>query len=443
MIAALIVTLITGSLVGLFLKTVTQEVQNSYRFRMSYQAINLAEAGLEFAIDAMRNDNFDSQYWEDGADGYLARSIPNMRWYTFRNEERNAWVYVQPGTGTEPPLAVAEGTVRMADGMEVSRQVWITMGEGNKGQKSLFANGVVAKDTIDFAGNNVYVDSYSSSQDVLNVSTRYANRDNGSVATTSVIDSSLGLGNGDVYGRIATGGGDPDIGPNGSVFGADSPFGVTVDTNRIAKDFTANFPDPVVPDTSGARESYSGSTIGVSGQKTLYKLPSLEVGGKNSLTFEGDVTLVVTGDVSVGGKAYLEVAQNASVEIYVAGNADILGNGMVNHNKIPKNFILYGTGKVSGQEVKVAGNGAFFGVVYAPNYLVSGRGGGTNGTMAGAIVAQSVKFTGNTNFHYDEDLADLVDDTADANDSKEIEEWVELTEGSSRYDMATLLNNGL
>jgi len=441
MIAALIITLITGSLVGLFLKTVTQEVHNSHRFRMGFQAINLAEAGLEFAIDAMRNDNFDTRYWEEGTDGFLARNVPNVRWYTNRNEIRTAWVYVQPGS--DPPLAVAEGKIRLPNGMEVSRQIWIAMGDGQNGRKSLFANGVVAKDLIDFSGNNVYVDSYSSSQDVLNVTTRYANRDNGSVATVSIIDSSLGLGNGDVFGRIATGGGNPDIGPNGKVFGNDTPFGVSVDTNRIARDFSGTFPDPVVPDTSSALESYSGSTIGSSGQTTLYKLPSLELSGKESVSFEGDVTIVITGDLEIGGKAFMEVAENSSVKLYVAGDATISGNGMVNHGEMPKNFMLYGTGKDSGQEIKVAGNGAFFGVVYAPDYDISARGGGANGTLAGAVVGKTVKFTGNTNFHYDEDLAGLIDDTAGANDSKDIEEWVELTEGTDRVAMASVLTNGL
>ena len=46
MIAALILTIITGTIVGFFLKSVTQEVTSSHRSRMSFQAINLAEAGL-------------------------------------------------------------------------------------------------------------------------------------------------------------------------------------------------------------------------------------------------------------------------------------------------------------------------------------------------------------------------------------------------------------
>jgi len=144
MIAALIITLITGSLVGLFLKTVTQEVENSYRFRMAFQAVNLAEAGLDLAIDAMIKDQWNSTYWSKDGNGYMGKNFPNIS-YSWRGERRYVEVYIEPertvtvtdSTGSREvrmPAAVAEGVIRLRNGVEVRRQVFIEMAPGRSPQ---------------------------------------------------------------------------------------------------------------------------------------------------------------------------------------------------------------------------------------------------------------------------------------------------------------------
>ncbi len=433
LIAALVVTLITGAVVGLFLKTITQELENAYRFRLSFQAVNLAEAGLDFALDSMRRNDWSSSAWERGAKGYYAANVPYVN-YSWRGEVRRASVYIEPYAS--PAKAIGEGYIRLRNGMEVRRQVQIVMNN-----KSLFANGIVARDNVDFAGNYVYIDSYSSSRDTLNFSQKFQNRDNGSVATTSVIDSVLNLGNADVYGWIATGGGNPAIGPNGSVRGNDTPPGVRIDTRRISRDFSADLPNPVEPTMSNPATSYSSDTIGTDGMATEYLLSSVNIGGNTTVTVRGDVTLVVANDFKIAGNGRMLLAPGATLKLYVRGSADVTGNGILNGSEAaprpPSNLMIYGTGNKAGQSIKIAGNGALFGVVYAPNYAFEGKGGGNAGTIAGAIVAKSVKFTGNTNFHFDEDLRDMSDG------AKQIQGWVELTQASERRNMATILTNGL
>ena len=115
MIAALIVTLITGSLVGLFLKTVTQEAQNSYRSRMAFQAVNIAEAGLEFAIYSVKTDDWTG--WTKGSAGYYRSSFPHIG-FTFRNETRSATVYVEPTNSR----AISEGIILSTNGIRITRR---------------------------------------------------------------------------------------------------------------------------------------------------------------------------------------------------------------------------------------------------------------------------------------------------------------------------------
>ena len=69
MVAALVVTLILGSLVGLFLKTVVQEVEYAHQARMAFQAVNMAEAWLEYAIFNVRSSAWNPTYWKKGSKG--------------------------------------------------------------------------------------------------------------------------------------------------------------------------------------------------------------------------------------------------------------------------------------------------------------------------------------------------------------------------------------
>lgn len=432
MIAALIVTLITGSLVALFLSTVTQEARNSYRSRMAFQAVNIAEAGLEYAIYAVNNEKKLSE-WTKSGKGYSRSNFPHIG-FSFRNETRSARVYLEPHS--TPPKAIAEGRIQSTNGMTITKQVYIELGN-----RSLFANGIVAKDAITFKGNGNSVDSYRSSlgpyDSVLN------RNDNGTIASISIAPDIISLGNSDIWGRAASGGSalkpnPPDVGKNGSIRGKDTPAGVKVDPNRIATDFYAEFPNPSAPAMSSPATSISGATLGSTGTTTYYKLSAIDVKSKDTLTVQGNVVVLVEGDVDVKGLIQLDKTDpNASLELYATGDMDIGGNGIVNPTDKPENVMLYGLGTGT-ESIALYGNGAFTGVVYAPNYEVTLGGGGTSGEMMGALVAETVWFNGHYAFHYDEDLEDLSDDAA-----KKVTRWVELTDAAERKNMATIHKDGL
>ncbi len=109
----------------------------------------------------------------------------------------------------------------------------------------------------------------------------------------------------------------------------------------------------------------------------------------------------------------------------------------------PKTFQLYGTRTdedakptASGpQNISISGNGNLSGVVYAPNADIEAKGGGNSGYIYGSVVGESLKFTGNDSFYYDESLAKLDDDARYG-----IESWNELVEYVDRNAYSAFMN---
>lgn len=454
-LAALIVTLITGGLVGLFLKTVTQEVENSYRARMGFQAVNLAEAGLEYAIYAMIADDWNGWGTKNGKGGYYKDTFPTLNNKVLFNniqvqdvDIRTARVYVQPTwkkNGEVVPVAVSEGAIQLKNGLIVRRQIRIEMTKGSSTPwKRGWGNGILGRDDVTFNGNKIWVDSYRSSDAIFVVGYPQGYdplnpNDNGSVASLSVDNGDLDIGNADVYGRIATAGGLPDVGKQGSIFGEGDAEG-TINSDRIALDFYAEIPDPVAPTLSSPETSLSGFIIGTSGATTEYELVDFSVPSTDVYVVEGEVVMVITGDIDIKGE--VQIAENSSLEIYVAGDATIGGNGVVNKTNIPENFMLFGTG--TGTTIKLHGNGALIGAVYAPNSDIELKGSGSTGVMYGAAVGDDIEFVGNYEFHYDEDLANLEDEDDETGSYVPVvNEWSELTDSGVRIDdWDTLRKNG-
>ncbi len=471
MIAALIMALITGSLVGLFLKTVSQEVNYAHRARMMLQVISLAEAGIDTAIYALNNKDWDN--WKPGSSGYYRDTYSYQAgedWlyisYSFRRERRNVKMYVE--SSSQIPKIVSEGLITLPDGTEISRQVYVELG-----RKSAWANGLLAKESITFAGNGILIDSYNSNNGLYQPGVNQ--NDNGSIATPSVITDAITVGNGDVFGTAAVGGkaaenpNPPDVGPNGSIRGLDDPP-KTIDLDRISYDFVADLPDPTYPTISSYETSVSGKTLGSFGTVTYYKLSELSITSQDKDTYDkksdtwdlqayriqGDVVLIVDGDININGELRLDEDTNypegaderySSLEVYVEGDFIVDGSdaAVFNERGRPQDVIVYGMGKddpttandESGQ-LKLAGNGDFYGAVYAPNYDAALGGGGTSGQVFGSIVANTITLGGNYHFAYDEALADY-----DSDLGWKVLWWQELTDPTEKKNMATILTDGL
>jgi hypothetical protein len=402
--------------------------------RRSYQqtaAFHLAETGAEEAVWSLNRSQAQAP---DAWTGWTAQQP--AAWRKFNGFDLGSGatgsvkVYVSdtnPATGSKP-VAVALAAVESAGLPASTRMLELTLG-----RRSYFSTGIVARETVKFAGKNVSVDSWNSDPDgdPATVPVPYSDvvrNDHGSIGTAAVENKAMLINQAAVWGYVATGGAAPEVGVNGSVRGANTPPDVMIDPARVTTDFVVDLPLLSAP-VDGTPIPAVGETLGTAGVATKWRCPAITLSGDQTLTILGQVTLVLTTTVGsaldVTGKASIIIADGSSLTVYAEADIKIAGNGLANANSRPASCKIYGTSSSpAGQAVHLAGNGALKASVYAPNGDIQVNG---NGDVMGSIVGREVVFTGNALFHYDESLADEGDDTP-----FKVTRWRELTDPADR-----------
>ena len=156
-----------------------------------------------------------------------------------------------------------------------------------------------------------------------------------------------------------------------------TPAGTKIDRTRIAYDFYSEFEnvdhpvgdpltDPLIP---------ANGTIGNPSHTSPVDYYAASFSNKlaETLIIDGPVRLIVDGDWVTKGE--VRVTANGSAELYIRGNLDIGGNGMINLTNVPANFVVFGTHSTNlGQTIKFHGNGAIQAAIYAPNAQLQMRG---------------------------------------------------------------------
>jgi hypothetical protein len=217
--------------------------------------------------------------------------------------------------------------------------------------------------------------------------------ENGDIGTNAIGTESIMLNgkNPLVRGDAAVGaGGDPstDIGGNGTITGTSTALSESKQLTPKKAPSGGTF-------THISLAGHQAESL-TSGQ---YEVPYLKIAANATLSIQGDVTIRVNGDVNITGQGKIIVYQSASLSLYLDGKATIAGNGIINYNQLPSTVMLYGT--ASAEEIKIAGNGDFYGVVHAPTADVTIAG---NGDLYGAAIGKTLTTNGNGAIHYDECL---------------------------------------
>jgi Tfp pilus assembly protein PilX len=430
-VALLLAALIAVSL-GSYLNVNLTSSRLSKRTFHGYAALNLAEAGAEEGVWAFnRATSGDSAAWN----GWTAGS--GAAWQKFSNFDYGAntsgWVKVyvdntNPSANAQPKI-ITQASIGQEGDMPSTKMLEVTLR-----RRSYFAGGLVAKDSVAFSGSNASVDSWDSDPDnsTATAAIPYSaavRTDRGSVATTAFVNTAAAINNASIWGYVATGGSQPQVGSNGSIRGVTTPADVAVDPTRISTDFSADFPAVSAP-VGGTPILTLGSTLGVAGTATKWRTPGITLSGNESLTIYGDVTLILTAGsgadaISVTGNAQIIVPKNSTLTVYVEGNVKLGGNGLANANVQPVSCQIWGVNQtIAGQEIQIAGNGALVAIIYAPGGDVKING---NGSVMGAVVANRITLVGNAEFHYDESLA-----RRETNEPFTIRKWRELTTQSDR-----------
>lgn len=233
--------------------------------------------------------------------------------------------------------------------------------------QNYFSKAIFANTSYSNVGNGT-TDSYDSSVAPYDAATA---SDNGDVGTNSVIAGNVSLsGNATIHGDVFVGAG----GDVGAVV-------TTTDNATITGASTAQTNNLIFPVATTSLPS--SGTVSVSGNNTL----SLSGGTYhyNSLSIAGNGKLTATGEVT----------------IYVSGSVSIAGNGITAFSNLPQNVKIFVTNNSS---VAITGNGNVHAAIYAPLSAVHIAG---NGAVYGAVVGNTVSMAGEADFHYDEALGSL------------------------------------
>lgn len=258
---------------------------------------------------------------------------------------------------------------------------------------------------MSMGGNgNLWTNSYDSA---VSVNPNWFNDDDGDVGSNAGLslrgNSHIG-GDANVFSAIgdprvvASGGSNVTVSGYINVNGSATNF-PSVDPSHI-KQYLTNAPIKLPPVPSAPSTAADlGSYMNLSGNDEL------SISARQARLPDGTVIATSGGNyivnsISFAGNSRVNVDPSyGPVNVYVQGagssaGLSLTGNGVTGIVK-PADFRIWygGTGPT-----KLAGNGSFRGVIYAPNSDFTQTG---NGTLYGAVIANSISFGGNAVFHYD------------------------------------------
>jgi hypothetical protein len=432
LIVALLVAALIALVLGSYLSLNLASTRLARRTFLGFAALNLAEAGTEEGVWAFNHVGAPGlSPWDDWTkrSGAAWKQFPAVDFGA--NTRGTIKVYIDnyaPPSGAQPKVA-AQATLAAPGETAVVKLVEVTLR-----RRSLFANGLVAKNRVVFNGTNTSVDSWNSDPDnsAATAPVPYSaavRTDHGSVASMAVTSSAVSVNQADVWGYVSTGGSAPQVGAGGSVRGVGTPANVAVDPARVSTDFNADFPLLTAP-VDGTLLTSVGSTLGTLHTATRWRCQKISLSGDDTLTILGQVTLILTPgtggeNISVTGNASIIIPDGSSLTIWTEGNVKIAGKGLANGNVQPLSCMVLGTSTSAlGQSIEIAGRGDLRAVVYAPSGDVTVVG---NGGVMGSIVARTITLAGNAAFHYDESLANYGDATPFG-----IAKWRELTSAADK-----------
>lgn len=406
LVMAMFLSLVLCTLVASMLGLLQTENRQVYRSGNFSQAFQFAEAGAEEGVAMLTYgaSSWDANGWSASGTNYT-KSVNNVTAVGSGASVGSYQVTIFNPSSSNPQI-VSTGTVSNAYlGSTLSRTVKLIMKN-----KSQFPAGILAKGNIDLEGEGT-IDSFDSSDSTKSTGGQYdaaKKQVNGNVATIGGAGSSVTVGM-DVYGDIATAP-SATVTMDGGSMGATTVSAqrstTTADAQSkgwLTSDASYDIPDVTLP--SGLNSAFfSGS---VTNSTTLnggdYKINKINLTGSSVLTIQSTVRLYVTNTINISDTAKIVVAAGATLEVYVAKNVTISGQGVVNNSGNASKVLFYGLPTSTSWDL-TSNDGTWIGAIYAPQASLSYTLNGENGYHHGAIVTSSFSLNGNINIHYDEAL---------------------------------------
>lgn len=180
------------------------------------------------------------------------------------------------------------------------------------------------------------------------------------IGTESTKNGAIDLKNGStVDGDIVIGaGGDPDTVIAAKKF-------VTINGEVLFLPPTYSLETLTPPDYTASQGSISGSNITLTSSDSG-KYNSITINNNGTLLIDEDVTLYVTGDITLKNSAAIEVDNDATLTLYFDGDIDAKNSSGINTtSQIPGDVRLYGTG--TDQKIDIKNGSDLYAVIYAPS----------------------------------------------------------------------------
>lgn len=425
LITALIFVAVIGISLTSYLALSRTAMTVSHRAVYLTAAHDLAETGLEEGLWALNRAASGALFPWSGWTTNGSNATRNFTNFTYNNNITGQVKVLVQNYNSTPPSVVARSIITLADGTTVERWLRITTTT-----RSLFAYGLLARDTITLSGG-AFMDSWISDpdNDPSTAAVPWSNGvalDNTRIATMSTATPSISIGSADVYGKASVGAGSSaglainwggQVGPRGMPISGSynlasgalsTGFSAAFETVDAPSGATVALPYVLPRNVIGPPWYLANEDIGTDGTTTVLQMNSMSISGAATLTIRGDVTIHLPPSIfttlSVGGSGKIVLAPGASLKIYTPGDIDVAGAGITNPSA-PERMQIWSTRNgASGQSIRLRGSGALNAVIYAPDAALSLPG---STDFSGAAVVESANLTGSGAFHYDESLVNF------------------------------------
>ena len=338
-------------------------IQATERYQNRILAFNAAEAGIDFALRELVTNTTRRTATANGT--YTSPEVP-LGQHEFRYTISP--VTDQPALRRIDSTGCAPNCTNTSRAYQTSSIAVYCQITAAAPPTSLFKYGVYAENSISMSGNSAF-DSYNSNYGAYGGSNRSSE---GAMAANTAAIGGVGLnGNAKIKGDVYV---SYDGNPNTVVSVQNAT--ITGTLSKLPQDWSS-------PTSTEVPAGATPVNLSVSGNNTVTLTPGTYYA--SAINISGNAKIVTTG----------------AVKIYVSGAISITGNGIAVPNNHPANLLLYSTGSST---VKIAGNGSFYGGVYAPNSAVTASG---NGDVFGAVISKTYTQSGNSATHFDLALKDL------------------------------------
>jgi hypothetical protein len=391
LLAALCFATVLGIALSSYLSLCYRTLELSSRGMTSLQSVQLAEAGMERALWALNNNDWEG--WTISG----TTATRTLTGFTFSNgiTGRISLSITSYNGAAGERTVTATGITTRDDGTETQRT--LTCGSA---LAPLFVNAVAATTgRVRFLSAGT-VDSYDSS--VADYSSNAAGYSaiisSGSTITTA---ATVQLTNAQVKGYVATLGTGPSYSTSARLLGPTTMSGTLIDTTRLSTSPYQPLFEPNPPTGTSTTLPIGTAWIGTPGTTKYYTATDVALGSDQWLVIDGPVVLDVTGNLSTANNGCIIITSNGSLEIHLGGNLTLDGGGIANTTKAPRKLAIIAKTTNPYDTLTMGSTTPFYGVFYTPNNALAFN---NNVTIYGAVVAKWVTFTASPAIHYDLDL---------------------------------------